>query len=79
MTATATTPTAAPDVFGELIDRIDLHLASMPAGRTIMDVGDHLDTLLDIRNLVTREAPADAAPDDLVNRHLFNESGLTDD
>lgn len=34
-----------------LVERVDLHLASIPPGRTLVDISEHVDMLLDLRNL----------------------------
>ncbi|MBP7629347.1 MAG: hypothetical protein KA758_02750 [Acidimicrobiales bacterium] len=34
-----------------VVDRVDVHLAAIPPGRSLVDINEHVDMLLDIRNL----------------------------
>lgn len=49
MTTATLTPAEAA------ITRIDEHLAAMPPGRQLIDVTEHTDVLLDLRNLFAGE------------------------
>lgn len=39
----------------QAVERIDEHLAAMPPGRSLMDVSEHVDVLLDLRLLFTKD------------------------
>jgi hypothetical protein len=52
-----TTTIEAPPATEAAVERIDEHLAAMPSGRSLIDVTEHVDVLLDLRLLFTKETP----------------------
>lgn len=51
-------------------DRIDQHLKRIPEGRTLLSVDDHIDILLDVRNLVE---PPEVEPEPLTVQDVLRQ------